>query len=587
MLQELRIREFLANCRLNTLAEGKEYIIDFTSEGKADAAVVTLNNNWKTIEKDCKGDLHGWIRVQTEEGILGLASIHGPHDRRARKDLWTWMEEKWPKSDWFFGGDWNSVETYEDNVGKSSIQQGTERRRWQSFLAHQDLFDGWLHATIREGPHFTWQQQVNDRLDQSRLDRIYFSHCERWASQSIKMQHDSTVQLSDYRPVILTIDHPQSLNHRKANYFKTAPEMLQQNEVKTEMQEIWASSGAQGEDPRRNWDWKWSKGVIKLLPKEGDKLAIKKRRPISLLNLGYKVVAKLLTNRLKKVMPDLVHVQQKGFISGRSIIDDIMGFQIGQEWASKSNQRSLFVKLDFEKAYDRADHPYLWKTMHTMGIDPEFIDMTKALVTGATSKVFAMGSFSKEIDLHRWVRQGCPLASLLFSLATQPLILILKHAEKEDKTGAETLRIATIAEWKTAQHSLLQIQELDRESKAVMETAAIITAVVPEENPISALEWTWTKGSKSYKVQAARSTLHALLNQAPAESAKANLIQAAIAELEDSPGSQQESDTAETVINTREETPRKYSTSAAIEQNTTTMSQSPRRSGPSNELQAP
>ncbi|KAL3696393.1 hypothetical protein R1sor_010469 [Riccia sorocarpa] len=179
--------------------------------------------------------------------------------------------------------------------------------------------------------------------------------------------------------------------------------------------------------------WKQQQGVIKLIPKEGDLQAIKNWRPISLLNLGYKLIAKLLANRLKKVLPDLVSQQQKGFVSGRSITDNVMALQVGQEWARKSRQPTLFVKLDFEKAYDRVSHEYLWKTMNAMGFSQHFIMLTQGLVCGATSKIFVNGKFSKEIEIQRGVRQGCPLAPLLFSLATQPLILILQHYEKEEK----------------------------------------------------------------------------------------------------------------------------------------------------------
>ncbi|KAL3682360.1 hypothetical protein R1sor_000382 [Riccia sorocarpa] len=134
-----------------------------------------------------------------------------------------------------------------------------------------------------------------------------------------------------------------------------------------------------------------------------------------------------------EVLPDLVDSQQKGFISGRSITDNVLAFKVGQEWANKSNQKSLFVKLDFEKAYDRVDHGYLWKTMQAMNISENFIDLTKCLVEGATSKIHALGKFSKEIPLERGVRQGCPLAPLLFALATQPLMTILKSRAAEGR----------------------------------------------------------------------------------------------------------------------------------------------------------
>ncbi|KAL3683828.1 hypothetical protein R1sor_001850 [Riccia sorocarpa] len=65
-----------------------------------------------------------------------------------------------------------------------------------------------------------------------------------------------------------------------------------------------------------------------------------------------------------------------------------------------------------------------------MNIASDFIELTKGLVEGASSKIHAIGHFTEEIQLERGVRQGCPLAPLLFSLPTQPLMTILKnHAD--------------------------------------------------------------------------------------------------------------------------------------------------------------
>ncbi|KAL3696394.1 hypothetical protein R1sor_010470 [Riccia sorocarpa] len=119
------------------------------------------------------------------------------------------------------------------------------------------LQDGWLLANVKEGAHFTRQQKVNGRLDQARLDRIYFTKCERWAEKSVKVQHDAKVMLSDHRPVVLTLMSGSDSRRRRANYFKTAPELMKSEEVKNMIQETWKENGITGEDPRRNWDWKW------------------------------------------------------------------------------------------------------------------------------------------------------------------------------------------------------------------------------------------------------------------------------------------------------------------------------------------
>ncbi|KAL3681085.1 hypothetical protein R1sor_024041 [Riccia sorocarpa] len=427
----MRIKEFLANTRLTTLAEGQNYVIDFTVEGKAGAAVVLKNKNWSILERGVKGDgSAAWMRVQTEMGPIGFVSVHGPRERNRRKDLWKWLEDRWDQGEWFFGGDWNSVETVEDSVGLSPVQQGSERRAWQSLCAHQVLQDGWLNATVRDGPHFTRQQKVGDRLDQARLDRIYFTKCERWVEQTVKVQHDAKVMLSDHRPVVLTFMNGSEHRRRRANYFKTAPELVKSAEIQKQIQDSWKENGIHGEDPRRNWDWKWG-AARRVLMKEATKLRQEKTKQFQRLKELEK--ERIRVAQLKKVLPALVNKQQKGFVSGRSITDNVMAFQVGQEWAKKSRQPTLFVKLDFEKAYYHVSHEYLWETMTAMDFNQHFITLTQGLVCGATSKIYAMGAFTKEFDIQRGVRQRCPLAPLIFALATKPLLLILQQYEREGR----------------------------------------------------------------------------------------------------------------------------------------------------------
>ncbi|KAL3688942.1 hypothetical protein R1sor_015251 [Riccia sorocarpa] len=177
--------------------------------------------------------------------------------------------------------------------------------------------------------------------------------------------------------------------------------------------------------------WKQQTCVIKLIPKEGDRQKIKNWRPLTMLNAGYKMISKILANRMMMVMDAVVEPQQKGFIRGRKIIDNALNLLICQEWAEKSNQPSLFVKLDFEKAYDRVNHQYLWESMQAAGFDSKFITLARGLVEGSTSKIHVNGKFSEEIAIERGVKQGCPLAPLLFAFSTQPLMMLLREQEQE------------------------------------------------------------------------------------------------------------------------------------------------------------
>ncbi|KAL3694356.1 hypothetical protein R1sor_008007 [Riccia sorocarpa] len=179
--------------------------------------------------------------------------------------------------------------------------------------------------------------------------------------------------------------------------------------------------------------WKQLTSVIKLIPKEGNRLKVTNWRPLQLLNIGYKIISKILPNRLGEIAGTIVDLEQKGFIKGRAISDNVLKFLISQEWAELSQEPTLFVKLEFFKAYDLVNHEYLWATMKAMGFHSKFITLTQGLVQGSVSKIHVNGQFSEEISIERGVKQGCPLAPLLFALSTQPLMNILKKRQGEGR----------------------------------------------------------------------------------------------------------------------------------------------------------
>ncbi|KAL3686155.1 hypothetical protein R1sor_004177 [Riccia sorocarpa] len=187
------------------------------------------------------------------------------------------------------------------------------------------------------------------------------------------------------------------------------------------VQSFWDHKKLRGKD---------SKGVIKLIPKNDRRHLLQNWRPITLPTTTYKIIAKIIAVRLKDMLPGLIDLQQTGFVAGRNIIDNILSLRLGQEWAQVSDQNVLFVKLDFMKAYDRVAHGFLWDTLGAMGMGEGTVDRIKGLVEGGSSEVHVNGSFTKAITIGRGVRQGCPLAPLLFAMTTQPLMRALREEER-------------------------------------------------------------------------------------------------------------------------------------------------------------
>ncbi|MCO5569621.1 hypothetical protein L7F22_023337 [Adiantum nelumboides] len=102
-----------------------------------------------------------------------------------------------------------------------------------------------------------------------------------------------------------------------------------------------------------------SSGIISLIPKGGDASTLRQWRLITLMSSAYKILARMITARLRPFLPDLIHSSQTGFVQDRSILDNVVTFYKAVEWARQAGQPTAIMLLDFEKAYDRVDWRFL------------------------------------------------------------------------------------------------------------------------------------------------------------------------------------------------------------------------------------
>ncbi|XP_074267339.1 uncharacterized protein LOC141590668 [Silene latifolia] len=162
---------------------------------------------------------------------------------------------------------------------------------------------------------------------------------------------------------------------------------------------------------------------IVLIPKVTGPEYISQFRPISLCNVVYKIVSKVIANRIKKVLPFRISENQSGFVPGRQISDNIVVFQetIHTMKKKRGNKGLMAIKIDLEKAYDRLKWDFIRDTLLDMHFPTLMVDTVMECVTSATMQILWNGEPSEKFKPTRGVRQGDPLSSYLFVMCLEKL----------------------------------------------------------------------------------------------------------------------------------------------------------------------
>ena len=152
---------------------------------------------------------------------------------------------------------------------------------------------------------------------------------------------------------------------------------------------------------------------------------LKNWRPISLLNVTYKLISSVIATRLKKVMDRIISKTQTGFLTDRFIGESTRLIYDIMKHTEDENIKGLLMLIDFEKAFDSISWNFLYKCFNFYNFGDNIIKWVKLLNTEITASVQQCGFLSESFEVHRGCRQGDPIASLEFLLPVQFMFLMI------------------------------------------------------------------------------------------------------------------------------------------------------------------
>lgn len=172
---------------------------------------------------------------------------------------------------------------------------------------------------------------------------------------------------------------------------------------------------------------------IKLIPKKSDLTKIGSWRPISLLNVCYKIVSSCITSRLKLVIDKVCSINQKGFSSQKTLPMNVINIANSISQLNETGTEAFIFNSDFCKAFDFVNHSYILTVLSFFNFGPIFINMIKTILTGRRGGIICDGGIGPSFFFKSGSGQGDGPSPLIFNISLEPLLIKIESDKRFDR----------------------------------------------------------------------------------------------------------------------------------------------------------
>ena len=132
--------------------------------------------------------------------------------------------------------------------------------------------------------------------------------------------------------------------------------------------------------------------ILTLVPKKTEAKGMKDYRPISCCNVLYKLISKILANRLKRILPKCISWNQSAFIKERLLMENVLlATEIVKDYHKEEISPRCTMMIDISKAFDSVQWPFLLNTLRALGLPERFIHWISLCITTASFSVQVNG----------------------------------------------------------------------------------------------------------------------------------------------------------------------------------------------------